>query len=130
MRTILGCGFGHLPVDFRHINTTHVNNCIKGSTSVSTIDLMSVINITVFLGNCWFCQLLWCFDSSDVGGVRKYDCPEVKLSKSVCQRKKLVKFVNVRNPLSPTKKLNAAQLSKTRHNDITVEKQISAKIKP
>lgn len=48
MRTILGCGFGHLPVDFRHINTTHVNNCIKGSTSVSTIDLMSVINITLF----------------------------------------------------------------------------------
>lgn len=46
------------------------------------------------------------------------------------QRKKLVNFVNVRNPLSPTIKLNAAQLSKKRHNDITVGKQISAKIKP
>lgn len=46
------------------------------------------------------------------------------------QCKKLVKFVNVRNPLSPTIKLNAAQLSKKRHNDITIEKQINAKIKP
>lgn len=79
MRTITGCCFGHLPVDFRHISTTHVNNCTKVNASVSTTYLMRVINTTLFfLGIADFANY-----SADVGGVKKYDCPEVKLSKSV-----------------------------------------------
>lgn len=79
MRTMAGCCFGHSPVDFRHISTTHVNNCTKLNASVSTTDLMRVINITLF-----FLEIAdFANYSADVGGVKKYDCPEVKLYKGV-----------------------------------------------
>lgn len=48
MRTMAGCCFGHPPVDFRHNSTTHVNNCTKVNATVSTTDLMRVINTTLF----------------------------------------------------------------------------------
>lgn len=132
MRTMAGCCFGHPPVDFRHISTTHVNNCTKVNTSVSTTDLMRVINITLFSWELlilpiivilWFRWRGWSKNIWLSGSQALQRCRS--------QRRKLVKFVNVRNSYTPSNhKIGCRVISKNRHNDNLVEKQTRAKIKP
>lgn len=67
-----------------------------------------------------------------MGGVKKYDCPEVKLSKGVghsVENLQSLSMLEIHTPL-PTNKIGCRVIGKNRHNDNLVEKQTRAKIKP